>query len=281
MRSPQFLLFDGHHINVENASVDRIICFDTFHHIPNQEEILREFFRVLKPQSIAGFSEPGLYHSRSPQAQYEMKTYHVLENDIHLDRIKESSEQIGFKKFYTKLLVHPEFYIEYDDYVSIVSKEKFPEKVLNHIAHSMRYDTVFFLLKSEYYLDSRCCTGLKYDISPEAEKYQTKVQEPMAVKLKIRNTGPAIWLHSNINNIGVVFIGTHLYDAHHRLLNLDFFGRTKFYSDIFPGQEVEKTITLSFSERGRFVVAVDLVSEHICWFEHAGNKPVLLSVTVS
>jgi len=281
VRSPQFLLIDGHRINLEDSSVDRIICFDTFHHIPNQEEILREFFRVLNRRGIVGFSEPGLYHSQSPQAQYEMKTYHVLENDIHLDRIKELSEQIGFEKCYTKLLVHPEFDIEYDDYAAIVSKGKFPEKVLGHIAHSMRYDNVFFLLKNEYYLDSRCCTGLKYNISAEEEKYHTKAGEPIAVKLKIRNTGPAIWLHSNMNNIGVVFIGTHLYDAHHRLLNRDFFGRTGFDSDIFSGKEVEKTITLSFSERGKFLVAVDLVSELVCWFEQAGNNPVLLSMTVS
>lgn len=210
-----------------------------------------------------------------------MKTYHVLEKDIHLDRIKELSEQIGFEKCYTKLLVHPGIDIEYDDYAAIVSKEKFPEKVLRDIAHSMRYDNVFFLLKNEYYLDSRCCTGLTYNISAEEEKYHTKAGEPIAVKLKIRNTGPAIWLHSNVNNIGVVFIGAHLYDAHHRLLNLDFFGRTRFDSDIFPGKEVEKMIALSFSERGKFLVAVDLVSELICWFEQAGNSPVLLSVTVS
>ena len=44
---------------IEDESVDRIVCFDTFHHIPNQNEILREFFRVLKPGGIVGFSEPG------------------------------------------------------------------------------------------------------------------------------------------------------------------------------------------------------------------------------
>lgn len=37
VRSPQFLLFDGHRINLEDSSVDRIICFDTFHHIQTRK----------------------------------------------------------------------------------------------------------------------------------------------------------------------------------------------------------------------------------------------------
>jgi len=84
LQPPKFIHFNGHRMEVEDESVDRIVCFDTFHHIPNQDEILREFYRVLKPGGIAGLSEPGMHHSKSPHTQFEMRHHRVLKNDIVL-----------------------------------------------------------------------------------------------------------------------------------------------------------------------------------------------------
>jgi len=47
LAEPRFLHFDGYTIDLPDKSVDRIIRFDMFHHIPNQDEVLREFSRVL------------------------------------------------------------------------------------------------------------------------------------------------------------------------------------------------------------------------------------------
>jgi ubiquinone/menaquinone biosynthesis C-methylase UbiE len=87
---PEFLLFDGHTLNLPSKSVDRIICHDGFHHIPNQREVILELARVLKRGGIAGFSEPGRFHSQSPQSQYVMKNYTALENDIILPKYTRS-----------------------------------------------------------------------------------------------------------------------------------------------------------------------------------------------
>src|ERR1044071_524105 len=78
---PRFLVFDGHRIDLPDASVDRIFCFDAFHHVPNPVEVMRELGRVLRPGGIAGFSEPGRHHSRGARSQYEMKNYTASEND--------------------------------------------------------------------------------------------------------------------------------------------------------------------------------------------------------
>jgi len=45
---PQFLRFDGRRIPIPDESVDRIVCFDAFHHVPNPKDVLSEFCRVLK-----------------------------------------------------------------------------------------------------------------------------------------------------------------------------------------------------------------------------------------
>jgi protein-L-isoaspartate O-methyltransferase len=40
---PVFLLYNGHQIDLPSEFVDRIVCFDAFHHVPNQDAVaLRE-----------------------------------------------------------------------------------------------------------------------------------------------------------------------------------------------------------------------------------------------
>ena len=51
----RFLVSDGHRIDLADDSLDRIVCLDTFHHLLNPDEILREMYRVLRPGGIAGF----------------------------------------------------------------------------------------------------------------------------------------------------------------------------------------------------------------------------------
>ena len=61
--APRFLVFDGRRIDLPDGSVDRILCFHAFHHVPDPAAMVREFGRVLAPGGIAGFAEPGPRHS--------------------------------------------------------------------------------------------------------------------------------------------------------------------------------------------------------------------------
>ena len=49
--APRFLHFDGRKLDLPDASVDRIVCFDAFHHVPNQEEVLAELARAWRGSS--------------------------------------------------------------------------------------------------------------------------------------------------------------------------------------------------------------------------------------
>jgi 2-polyprenyl-3-methyl-5-hydroxy-6-metoxy-1,4-benzoquinol methylase len=94
---PKFLHLDGHRLSLENNSIDRIICFDAFHHVPNRTDIMQEFYRVLCDGGIAGFSEPFGKHSENSQSQAEMRNYGVLEDDINLSELERDAKRIGFK----------------------------------------------------------------------------------------------------------------------------------------------------------------------------------------
>lgn len=92
----RFLHFDGHKIDLPDESVDRISCLNAFHHVPNPDHILGEMARVLRQGGIAGFSEPGPEHSRSPQSQYEMRLHRVVENDVKIEEIWRAAHEAGF-----------------------------------------------------------------------------------------------------------------------------------------------------------------------------------------
>jgi len=42
---------------LDDKSIDKIICFDVLHNIPNKNKILKEFHRVLKPNAMLSFDD--------------------------------------------------------------------------------------------------------------------------------------------------------------------------------------------------------------------------------
>ncbi|MCP5104195.1 MAG: class I SAM-dependent methyltransferase, partial [bacterium] len=132
IKKPRFLLFDGKKIELEDNAIDRIICFDAFHHVPNPDQVLAEFYRVLKPGGIVGFSEVGPSHSIAASSQMEMRNHNVLENDIVLEHFKEVARDTGFSKPYFKLYSHPDLELDYNDYLRIARKERIPKKTRRH-----------------------------------------------------------------------------------------------------------------------------------------------------
>ena len=92
----EFKRFDGVHLPAEDASMDRIVSFDAFHHVLDQAATLAEMARILKPGGIAVFHEPGPEHSGTPDAQYEMRNFSVIENDIDIHGIWHKAQAVGF-----------------------------------------------------------------------------------------------------------------------------------------------------------------------------------------
>ncbi len=99
----EFRLFDGVTLPLADQSVDRIVSFDAFHHVLDQEGTLREMARVLRPGGIIAFHEPGPKHSLTPTAQSEMRDYDVIENDIDVHRIWKMAEPMGFEHIWVSL----------------------------------------------------------------------------------------------------------------------------------------------------------------------------------
>ena len=277
---PTFLAFDGQHIELDDNSVERIVCFDTFHHVPNPARVLDEMARVLKEGGIAGFAEPGRKHSQIPQSQFEMTHYQVLENDVDLDEIYPLARRAGFSE--ARCLLSGRREVSVPEYLAMIDhswSRRFGKEILNHVAELGNSKTIFFLYKGRPVPDSRNHVGLSHQLQAAQSEYQARSGEPLKISITVTNTGQARWLCRNLKSIGVVNLGAHLCDAAGALINLDF-SRSSLPQDVAPGETFNQTIPLSFDRPGRYRVALDLVAEHVCWFESVGSQPLWITVEV-
>ena len=144
---PQFLPFDGRHINLPDGRVDRIVSFDAFHHVPNPDEVLREFSRVLRPGGLAGFVEPGPRHSRSSMSQFEMRTYGVVENDVNVRGIWRTAQTCGFSDMKLVVFHNPPFHVSLEEYEDLLAGGPTCERWLTSTRGFLRHVRSFVLAK--------------------------------------------------------------------------------------------------------------------------------------
>jgi SAM-dependent methyltransferase len=283
LHPPRFLHFDGHRIPLDDASVDRILCFDAFHHLANPAEALREMARVLAPGGIAAFSEPGPTHSQSPQSQFEMQHFGVVENDIVIEDIWTSAQQAGFTGI--ELTV-------FDAGLCRVSLEEFNRflvgdsatiaKVVDAIRGCATNHRTFFLSKgSPPPTDSRRRSGLVGELGVQLDKCASG-QAHLRGRAHVKNTSPHIWLPASVR-VGAVRLGCHLLDDEERSIEEDFFRATLTPGlgwPLRPGDEVDLDLAVPIPPPGRYVLEFDLVSEYVCWFAVNGSSTVKVSVEV-
>ena len=280
--TPEFLVFDGRHIDLPDASVERIVSFDAFHHVPNPEDVLREFGRVLKPGGIAAFAEPGARHSRSPMSQFEMHTYGVVENDIDVHRLWWAAQGYGFADLKIAIFNGPPFYVSLAEYEDFLAAGPTSERWLTATRVFQRDVRNFFLFKAgSEALDSRAMDGLAATIDATVAPRGLVQGATVALDVTVTNVGQASWLPAGAE-YGGVQVGAHLYAASGRMLNFDF--HTEPLTDapraVEPGETVRRRMTLPALSAGQYEIEVDCVSSHVAWFAQAGSKTAKVRIEI-
>ncbi len=92
----RYVTYDGYRLPFDDSAFDRVACFDTFHHIPNKQQVLTELARVLIAGGRIAFVEPGPHHHKSDDAKFESETHGVLEDSVGLSDIVDLAHAAGF-----------------------------------------------------------------------------------------------------------------------------------------------------------------------------------------
>jgi SAM-dependent methyltransferase len=282
--TPEFLIFDGHHIDLEDGSVERVICLDAFHHVPNPAVVLTELGRVLGGGGIAGFAEPGPEHSQAPQSQYEMKTHGVVENDIDIAEIWRLAQRAGFTDIKLAVFNLEPYYLDLASFEDFLRGGRTTREYGWATQAFMKNQRNFFLYKGEQKpIDSRYARGLtgRIDLSPS--KVTAKESEPVKIKAVVTNNSSAVWLPRGAG-LGAVLLGCHVRHADSSMLQESYHWQALTAGEgrnIVPGETVEVGVEIPGLARGQYILEFDLVSNDVCWFAINGSQIARVAVEVS
>jgi SAM-dependent methyltransferase len=270
----RFLPFDGDRIDVADASMDRIVCLECFHHVADQRATLKEFHRILKPGGFVAFSEPGPRHSTTLGSQFEMKNYGVIENDIVVEDIWRDARAIGFSNIRFSYATYPRL-VDQADFNRLISGKAPARLAKTQVDLDARHHENkrrFFLYKdggAEKALDSRSPAGLK-----GALEVTFRVEDGLLKgSILARNTGEALWLTSDQTPLGQVRVGAHHFAADGALLDLNHARFSLGPDPVEPGQSRTIAFELPVPPAGG-TLEFDLVAEGVCWFAMVGSSPV-------
>ena len=276
---PQFIPYDGHQIPLAAESMDRIVCFDALHHVPNQNEVLAEIFRVLKPGGRVVLAEPGEGHSHAAQSVFEAERG-VLENDLDLRDLARRARHLGFDRVYMKPYPEPGTltlgeaeYFRFQD----GRDSDFP---LDDLRESLREFYLFVLTKGEPIVDSRNPGRLNASLAVQ-ETHRRLVGCPRArlrLPVSVTNVGDTLWLHEATEVGGFVRLGAHLRREGSVQRGYAYAALPR---EIKPGERVDLALDLRLpAEGGRYTLQLDMVDEGLTWFELQGSPTVAVELNV-
>lgn len=276
----EFMRFDGRRIELPEESVDRIICYDVFHHVPNQAEVMREFARVCWPPADGSvLTSRWGEHSKTAESQYEMRTYQVLENDLDMEAIASLADEVGLGPPRFKCFALPSLELDLQQWRSLREGESVPEPVEWALRDSMRGSGVFYFQKGKPVADSRSAEGPRHSLRVLSEPLRFRARTQEMVTVSLTNTGTSKWLRGKAAEIGTVNVGTQLFDFHGSILRVDL-TRGNLPREVLPGETLTLEVPLVVTEPGRYRIGFDLVSELVTWFHLRGSQMAFLDVEV-
>ena len=274
---PTFQVFDGRKLDLPDQSVDRILCFDALHHVPNPRDVIFEFGRVLKSGGIAGFAEPGPNHSQSPQSQHEMRTFKVVENDIDMRSIWRDATEAGFTDLKLAVFNVPLVHLSLTDFEKFLEGGPIRKRYAEGVADYLRNQRTFCLYKGTTEArDSRFRDVLHAKISIRSPSVEANAGEPIKVLATVTNDSQAIWLPRSAG-AGAVQLGCHVYDSEGKIYHHSFHWEVLTPDEgrrILPGETLEIEATLPPLPQGEYILEFDMVSYQVSWFSKNGSPTV-------
>lgn len=274
--APSFLVFDGRRIDLPDESVDKICCFDAFHHLINQADVLVEFARVLRPGGLIGFDEPGHHHSTTAQSQHEMRTFGVVEGDIDLGAIAVMATAAGLEFVAADVLTVRPIWSDLASFTDLVATRVPNATMVQQFAHQIDNKQQFILRKpGGAGPDSRDATALggaielvRHAVSAEADGLRVRLE------IDVANTGRARWLAGA--PLGSVVLAART-------------SGTPSWETVLP---VDEGLALAPGERRRVItevtvpaalaghqLTVNLLAAGVAWFDLCGTVPVTVPIT--
>jgi 2-polyprenyl-3-methyl-5-hydroxy-6-metoxy-1,4-benzoquinol methylase/glycosyltransferase involved in cell wall biosynthesis len=102
-----------------------------------------------------------------------------------------------------------------------------------------------------------------------------------AARLVVENTGDTLWLTGTAERAGACMLGVRLYDEAGALVS-ERHGTPPLPRALAPGESAALKFELKVPQApGLYTLKLDMVAQHVCWFEERGSAPLAVQFRVS
>ena len=272
--------------DIELAALDEkfdlVICYDSLHHFQDERAVMRHVAAMLEVGGLLFILEgqkPDDNSRTADELRSVMREFGTLESPFSTDYLRALVSRYGFAVV--------------GDYVSV---DGLYEREMLHgsgddltlplrdIPTDYHYLTCMKVVENgpaTSVLDSRNPGVLLADIALcDSRPLTVAASQSFEVPVSITNTGDTLWLTGQTVRAGVVMPGVRVVDERGTIVS-ERHGHPMLPRAIVPGQTF--TLNLEFTapmKPGVYSARVDLVDQHVCWFEERGSKPLVFSFTV-
>jgi glycosyltransferase involved in cell wall biosynthesis/SAM-dependent methyltransferase len=282
------------------AKFDAIICYDSLHHLLDERAVFRHLAAMLDVGGLLFILEghkPAAGSATEDELSAVMREYGTLESPFSTDYLRRLLDQHGFAVVGDYVSVNGLFEREMlegapfinhdaseaaaDSEASEASEFRLPLRTIATDYHYLTCMKVATGAPAKSVPDSRAPSVLRAEFTlretpPPRVAPGTKVE----VLVDIRNTGDTLWLTGQTVRAGVVMPGLKILDEDGGTV-LELHGHPLLPRAVAPGQSVALDLQFVAPDRaGKYTVKIDLVDQHVCWFEERGSRPLLFSFEV-
>jgi 2-polyprenyl-3-methyl-5-hydroxy-6-metoxy-1,4-benzoquinol methylase len=256
---------------------DGIVCYDAMHHFVDEKSAIRNIAEMLRLGGVLFILEgnrPAAGSAGEAELADVMRTYGTLESPFDPAYLRQLLDQSGLAVI--------------GDYVSVnglFDREAVDEQGRIRIEiPAINYLLCKKVSESEpasSMPDSRLPGELRAEIELLSEwSGRFKAGEGFSIKLRIRNAGDTLWLGGKYMRTGAVMPGVKILDAA-GMVRDEFHGEPALPRALAPNESTDIVIERGCpAVPGNYTVKIDLVDQHICWFEERGSKPLSLPMEV-
>lgn len=257
---------------------DAIICYDSLHHFENEQAVIRHLGEML---SIGGQlfilegARPQAGSASERELQSVMSEFRTLESPFDDDYLRKLLDENGFAIV--------------GDFISV--NGLFERQMLEGLhlpLTTVPLNYNYFICKkvsnagpASRIPDSRRPGVLRSRFSVlESIAGSVAPASRLSVPLIVENIGDTLWLTGQTVRAGVVMPAVRIFNARGNVIS-EVHGEPLLPHAVAPGESVNITIEIDIPRQaGTYTLKIDMVDQHVSWFEQHGSEPFVHSFEV-
>ena len=258
---------------------DAVICYDSLHHFEDERAVFRNLAAMLDVGGMLFLLEgekPPPGSATEEELTEVMRRYQTLESPFSREYLGELLDANGFSVVGDYVSVNGLF--ERD----LLEGDRLPTAGLATDYHYLTCKKVADGSPASCVPDSRLPGTLRARLLPlEPPPAKVAPGSRLELRLSVTNEGDTLWLTGQSLRAGVVTPAVRVRDESGTLVN-EFHGQPMLPRAVAPGESLTLKINCPApTVPGRYELKVDLVDQHVCWFEERGSEPFVLRFEIT